>query len=358
MLKSRLTLTDAKKEEAQEATTAEVGEEEQGTEERIGEEIFRLPEYAERRLNRSEVSVRMSLLGKTAEGDGYTYLKATITNLNLTEISAIKSFQHLQFLDVSNNHLQTKALEVIKDLPFLVLIQADRNLLTSAALPRMKYLQVMIMNGNYLKSVHDVYQPELSTLEAADNKIDKIHFVNRMPTIRCLDFRHNLIQDISNLNFPNLDSLYLAGNKITSLVGVENLANLRILHVRGNPIKLLTGFSEANEKLEYINLRACKVRTLIQVKKLKVLPNLQTLIMKGCPFMGGTGDDDAGGEEDDAGIRVEILATLPRLKRINKGVVTPEERTEAKDLMVQWLEEGKEDEEELPEEANEEHEED
>ncbi|XP_061711929.1 leucine-rich repeat-containing protein 23-like isoform X2 [Cydia pomonella] len=319
MLKSRLTLTDAKKEEAQEATTAEVGEEEQGTEERIGEEIFRLPEYAERRLNRSEVSVRMSLLGKTAEGDGYTYLKATITNLNLTEISAIKSFQHLQFLDVSNNHLQTKALEVIKDLPFLVLIQADRNLLTSAALPRMKYLQVMIMNGNYLKSVHDVYQPELSTLEAADNKIDKIHFVNRMPTIRCLDFRHNLIQDISNLNFPNLDSLYLAGNKITSLVGVENLANLRILHV---------------------------------------LPNLQTLIMKGCPFMGGTGDDDAGGEEDDAGIRVEILATLPRLKRINKGVVTPEERTEAKDLMVQWLEEGKEDEEELPEEANEEHEED
>ncbi|XP_063620076.1 leucine-rich repeat-containing protein 23-like [Cydia splendana] len=356
MLKSRFAIQIAEKDKAQmsqESTTPELRDEEQGIEETIG-----FPEYAERRLNRSEVSVRLSLLGKTAEGDGYTYLKATITNLNLTDISAIKCFQHLQFLDVSNNHLQQKALEVIKDLPYLVLIQADINLLISAALPRMKYLQVIIMNGNYLRSVHDVYQPELSTLEVADNKIEKIHFDNKMPTIRCLDFRHNHIQDISNVNFPNLDSLYLAGNRITSLVGVENLVNLRILHVRGNPIKLLDGFSGANEKLEYVNLRACKVRTLIQVKKLKVLPNLQTLIMKGCPYMGGTGEDDAAGEEDDAGIRVEMLATLLRLKRINKEVVTPEERAEAKDLMVQWLEEGKEDEEELPEEENEEHEED
>lgn len=44
--------------------------------------------------------------------------------------------------------------------------------------------------------------------------------------------------------------------------------------------------------------------------------------------MGGTGEEDGGGggEEDDNELRVEILAALPRLKRINKGAVTPEER--------------------------------
>lgn len=44
--------------------------------------------------------------------------------------------------------------------------------------------------------------------------------------------------------------------------------------------------------------------------------------------MGGTGEesDEAATEEEDPELRVEILAALPRLKRINKGIVSPEER--------------------------------
>lgn len=44
--------------------------------------------------------------------------------------------------------------------------------------------------------------------------------------------------------------------------------------------------------------------------------------------MGGTGEEEAeaGVEEEDAELRVEMLAAVPRLKRLNKGVVTPEER--------------------------------
>lgn len=131
-------------------------------------------------------------------------------------------------------------------------------------------MQVIIMNNNFLTSVHDVYQPELSTLEVGYNKIKKIEFDYKMPNIKCLDFRHNLIQDINNLDFPNLDSLYLAGNQITSLIGIELLVNLRILHVRNNPIKLLNGFDPGLKKLQYLNLRYCRVATLRQVKKLRV----------------------------------------------------------------------------------------
>lgn len=190
--------------------------------------------------------------------------------MNLTSIVTIKTFRHLQFLDVSNNHIDLDSLQVVSELPYLVLIHADKNLLHSAALKKMKYLQVMILNNNFLTSVHDVFQPELSTLEAGYNKIHRVFFENRMPNIKCLDFRYNDIHEITDFIFPNLDSLYLAGNKIKSLIGLERLTNLRILHVRFNPIKLLDGFDAGLTKLQYVNLRNCKVTTLKQVKKLMV----------------------------------------------------------------------------------------
>ena len=190
--------------------------------------------------------------------------------MSLTEISALKTFHHLQFINVSDNYLTLDSLQVVTELPFLILIHADKNLLNSAALKKMKYMQVIILNYNKITSVNDVYQPELCTLEAGFNKIERVHFDNEMPHIKCLDFRYNLIKDISNFNYPELDSLYLAGNKITSLIGIERLLNLRVLHVRNNPIKLLNGFDSRLEKLQYVNLRNCKVSTLRQVKKLRV----------------------------------------------------------------------------------------
>lgn len=45
------------------------------------EHIEIVPTYPERKLNRSEISVRLSFLGKTAEGDGYAPISLLI-NLN------------------------------------------------------------------------------------------------------------------------------------------------------------------------------------------------------------------------------------------------------------------------------------
>lgn len=190
--------------------------------------------------------------------------------MSLTDIVAIKSFKHLQFVDVSNNKLDLHSLQPVTELPYLVLLHADKNLLNTCGFKKTKYLQVMIMNNNKLTSVQDLFQPELSTLEVGYNKISRVYFRNRMPNLKCLDFRYNMIQEIANFNFPNLISLYLGGNKIKSLVGLQKLTNLRTLHVRFNPIKLLDGFDASLTQLEYVNLRNCKVATLKQVKKLRV----------------------------------------------------------------------------------------
>lgn len=200
----------------------------------------------------------------------YTYLKAECTGMGLTDVRAIATFKHLQFVNVSDNILILSDLQVLTELPYLLLLHADRNLIRSAALKRTKFLQVIIMNNNDISSCHDIYQPQLSTLELGYNKITKVHFDNNMPEIKCLDFRYNMIQDLIDWNFPNLMCLYLAGNKIKRLDGIEKLVNLRILHLRNNPIKKINGFHENMIHLKYLNLRNCKVSTLRQVKKLKV----------------------------------------------------------------------------------------
>ncbi|XP_049866796.1 leucine-rich repeat-containing protein 23-like [Pectinophora gossypiella] len=305
-------------------------------------------------LVKSEISDRLSWLGKTAEGHGYAYLKATCTDMKLTEISAIKTFKYLLFVDFSQNYLTIEALQVVTEIPFLLLIKADKNKLISARLKRHKHLQVIVMSYNNISTVMDVFHPQLSTLEVGYNNIQEIKFRRPMPTLRVLDFRYNFIRELTDMDYPNLDSLYLAGNKITKLTGIDRLQNLRILHVRNNPIKYLKGFETELPKLQYLNLRNCKIATIKQIKKLREQKALETLILKGTPYMGGTGKEgpEAADEEEDAESRIEVLASLQRLQRLNKTPFTEEERQEAKDLMTQWLEEGeKDDEEEVAEEG-------
>lgn len=68
--------------------------------------------------------------------------------------------------------------------------------------------------------------------------------------------------------------------------------------------------------------------TVLTLEYIQCLTGLETLILKGCPYMGGTGEEDVEvePEEEDPELRIEVLASLPRLKRINKGVISPEER--------------------------------
>lgn len=190
--------------------------------------------------------------------------------MGLTNIVAITCFKQLQFVDFSNNKLDIQRLQPVTELPFLVYLQADKNQLYTAALKRCKYLQVLVLNHNQLTTVKHVFQPELSTLEVGYNHINEM-VINKMARLRCLDLRYNAIRELPlTMDFPKLDSLYLAGNKIKSLVGIEMLANLRLLHVRNNPIKYLNGFVPELAKLQYLNMRNCKVTTLKQIKKLRV----------------------------------------------------------------------------------------
>lgn len=71
----------------------------------------------------------------------------------LTDVRTILNFKHVLFVDVSGNYLTLDALQVLTEMPYLVLLKAERNLVESAALQRMPFLQVGIIYAEVKFSV-------------------------------------------------------------------------------------------------------------------------------------------------------------------------------------------------------------
>jgi len=105
--------------------------------------------------------------------------------------------------------------------------------------------------------------------------------------------------------------------------------NLKTLHLRGNKLANLDGFTERCRSLNYINLRDNELSRISELRKLDCLPNLDTLVVLGNPFLRKEVDEKEKEEE----YRWIILAMLPKLTRIDKNPVSDEERNEAKTLL-------------------------
>lgn len=104
-----------------------------------------------------------------------------------------------------------------------------------------------------------------------------------------------------------------------------------------------------NENLEYLNLRECGIQKVDDLIKLKALLGLRELIIKGNVFNPQpekTNEkensdeseeevekyDDEENEENEE-IRLKILSFLPKLKRIDKKLVSREELENMKEMM-------------------------
>lgn len=70
-------------------------------------------------------------------------LELNVSYKNLTDVSVIPShFGHVTYVNVSGNKLTSEALRVLETMPYLKVLQADRNRLTSAELKPMNSLKV------------------------------------------------------------------------------------------------------------------------------------------------------------------------------------------------------------------------
>lgn len=142
--------------------------------------------------------------------------------------------------------------------------------------------------------------------------------------------------------------------------------NLERLHLRDNPLSDLTGFTSSNLKLKYLNIRECRIIEVEEIKNLSVLSGLRELIVKENyfdpehrrNFEYGRIEEEGEGEEEEEEeeveeeeeqlvspqskdeleeennqIRIQILSYLPKLKRIDKKLVTKQELEIMRELM-------------------------
>eukprot|EP00062_Callorhinchus_milii_P025769 gi/632987117/ref/XP_007910614.1/ PREDICTED: leucine-rich repeat-containing protein 23-like [Callorhinchus milii] len=261
----------------------------------------------------------LSLLTKVGKGLTYAYVKLQAKERALTDISILTGFIYLRYVDISVNYLQD--ISPLSNLSNLLWIQGDENLLTSAQLSDLPYLQVANFANNHIKDTEGIGHPLLKTLNLTGNEIDSISLdENKLTNLHTLQMGKNRLENTAGLYFPTLVKLYLAGNKITNIVGLDRLENLQILHLRDNLLEHLDGFTAKMKSLNYLNLRGNAVATMPELSNLKHLPSLKALVLVENPCA-----------ELEA-YRLDILIILPTLERLDKTQVTYEERMEADEL--------------------------
>ncbi|XP_010130545.1 PREDICTED: leucine-rich repeat-containing protein 23, partial [Buceros rhinoceros silvestris] len=283
----------------------------------------------------------LSLLCKTGNGLAHAFVKFEAKGKNLTDISLLECFIHLRYVDLSENKLQD--LSPLSNLTHLLWLKVDGNLLTSACMRELPYVQFISFAQNHIKDVEGITHPRLANLSLKGNKIQTALGLShcQLFSLQILEVRGNMLETTAGLNLPNLKNLYLAQNTIRSLEGLEGLGQLTTLHLRDNQLETLEGFCSSMKCLQYLNLRNNRISSLQEVAKLQVLPMLQALVLLDNPC------------SDEPDYRLEVLVLLPHLQRLDKDLFEQDERTEANEIRQKRQEEAKETQGSLQDDATE-----
>ncbi|KAL5014908.1 hypothetical protein ScPMuIL_009178 [Solemya velum] len=305
----------------------QVEDEEEKMQENEGEQQEEEEKIPEVPLTEDIITECLSLLCKTGDGLSHAFVRMDVHERELTNISMLKSYIHLRYIDVSKNNL--KDISSLSSLTHLLTLRADYNMLTSARLEEMPFLQVASFNFNKITSTEGVNHPMLEHLSLNNNEIAQVTGLNanKLSRLHTLELRGNRLETTDGIYLPNLKNLFLAANTIKKIEGFSRMQTLTTLHLRENQLENLDGFSEDMKMLQYINFRSNNISSTKEIGKLKVLPMLRAVAFSENPVT----------EEDD--YRLEVLIALRKIERLDKDEYTEEERNESEDIYEQRLQE-------------------
>jgi len=280
----------------------------------------------EKPLTTESIGECLSLICKTGNGLAHAYVRLDIRQKEITDISILKHFIHLRYIDISNNKI--KDLSSLGYLSQILTLKADQNLLKSAKLTELPYLQKADFSQNKITDVEGINHPLLDTLNLNDNEISEISPGNLMKLTRLstLELRSNKLSTTKGLCLPSLKKLYVGDNLITTIEDIGRMEHLTTLYLGGNRLSKLDGFSDYMKNLQYLNLTKNDISELNEINKLKCLPLLRALILQENPV------------SYEEAYRIEVLVILRRLERLDQDSYLEEERQEAEDIYNQRAE--------------------
>ncbi|XP_005873732.1 PREDICTED: leucine-rich repeat-containing protein 23 isoform X2 [Myotis brandtii] len=253
--------------------------------------------------------------------------RKTYQRKELTDIQLLRSYIHLRYVDISENHLTD--VSALNHLTHLLWLKADGNRLRSAQLNELPYLQIASFAYNQITDTEGISHPRLGILNLKGNHIRLVTGMDpeRLISLHTLELRGNQLESTVGINLPTLKNLFLAQNMLKKVEGLEHLKNLTTLHLRDNQIDTLSGFSEGMKSLQYLNLRGNMVSNLQELAKLQNLPKLRALVLLDNPCT------------DESDYRQEALVHIPQLERLDKEFFEEEDRAEANEIRQRMKEE-------------------
>ncbi|KAM4819712.1 leucine-rich repeat-containing protein 23 [Thomomys bottae] len=269
----------------------------------------------------------LSLLCKTGSGLAHAYVKLEVKDRDLTDINLLRSYIHLRYVDISENHLVD--LSPLNALTHLLWLKADNNQLRSARLTELPYLQTASFAYNQITDTEGIAHPRLGSLDLKGNQIRQVMGLDpqKLSNLHTLELRGNQLESTIGIDLPKLKNLFLAQNMLKKVEGLENLSSLTTLHLRDNQISTLSGFSKQMKSLQYLNLRGNAVADLAELAKLRELPTLRALVLMENPCA------------DETDYRQEALVQVAHLERLDKDFYEEEERSEAEEIRQRLREE-------------------
>ena len=157
-------------------------------------------------------------------------------------------YPHVRSVSVAKNQLKSLqegsdgASEVVKDLPYLLMLNASQNQIEKLDIcddpNKLTYLQILTVAQNQLKELPELLLPSVYSLNLSNNQIVSAAKFTGHATLRILDLRKNkLVNFIGFKNMPALEELYAPENELMSLEGLEGVPALKRLHIRKNPVR-------------------------------------------------------------------------------------------------------------------------
>lgn len=113
-------------------------------------------------LTEETMAGSLQLLCKTGNGLSHAYVRLDVAQKELTDISIVKNYIHLRYIDLSNNNL--KDISALNSLTHLLTLKADFNKLQYVKLDPLPYLQTASFTNNKIKSTEGICHPKLEIL--------------------------------------------------------------------------------------------------------------------------------------------------------------------------------------------------
>uniref|UniRef100_I3K0H3 Leucine rich repeats and guanylate kinase domain containing n=1 Tax=Oreochromis niloticus TaxID=8128 RepID=I3K0H3_ORENI len=160
---------------------------------------------------------------------------------NLSDISVLCSYVHLQKLELPHNKIQD--LSCVSHMPYLVMLDASYNEISNFfEFQPPKNLKEVNFSHNRMTKMRDLSAyASLTKLDLDYNSFSEISGLEQCCRLTHLSLAHNKISRISGLGGLPLTHLCLRGNHLEKIEGLEHLKSLQVLDLSQNRITSLSG---------------------------------------------------------------------------------------------------------------------